>query len=101
MDKKGFSLIEVIIASSILLIIVFSFAALLSTSFAGIFGAGRNSRTLFEAQQELEAAIAAGSSTPGTDPLTVTFPSASVTVTVIGRNHQDSSGKLSVFLPNR
>jgi prepilin-type N-terminal cleavage/methylation domain-containing protein len=97
MDKKGFSLIEVIIASSILLIIVISFAALLSTSFAGIFGAGKNSRALFQAQQEIETVIVKGLA-PGIDTLRVTFPST--TVTVSGSVYEGSSGKLRVFLPN-
>jgi len=58
--EKGFALIELIIAMTILLIIIFSFTTLFTTSFSGIFGAGDRSEALFKAQEKIDREISSG-----------------------------------------
>ncbi len=59
-QQKGFTLVELLIAISILMVIIFSFTLLFTTSFSGIFGAGRKSEALFRAQEEMDNKIASG-----------------------------------------
>jgi prepilin-type N-terminal cleavage/methylation domain-containing protein len=54
-NDKGLSLVEVLVAITILLIIVIVFAALFNTSIRGIISSGDRSSTLFDLQKDLEA----------------------------------------------
>ncbi len=52
--EEGFTLVEVLIATLILLIVVIAFTNLFTTSYLGITGSGERSETLFELQKHLE-----------------------------------------------
>lgn len=54
-SDKGLSLVEVLVAITILLMIVIVFTTLFNTSIRGIFSSGDRSSTLFELQKDLEA----------------------------------------------
>lgn len=83
-NKAGFTLVEVIVSVAILSIIIFAFSILFTTSFTGIFNAGRKSEALFKVQEEMDKRIAEGlsndfdSSNP--DQLTIQFDHRTVTV---------------------
>jgi len=83
-NKAGFTLVEIIVSVAILSIIIFAFSILFTTSFSGIFSAGRKSEALFKVQEEMDKKIAEGlsnnfdSSNP--DQLTIEFDYRTVTV---------------------
>ncbi|MCW3490305.1 prepilin-type N-terminal cleavage/methylation domain-containing protein [Dethiobacter alkaliphilus] len=56
-NQKGLTLIEVVIAMFVLSIMVLTLTALFTSSFSGIFTAGRRSSTQFLVQEEVERAI--------------------------------------------
>ncbi len=101
--EKGFSLIEVIVAVSILLIIISAFSLLFTNSFSGIFTAGRQSRSLFQAQEEIDNAIAGGTGNSGGDILVVNFDYRTVEIDgqeiIINYEYEGRSNNLYYFLP--
>ena len=72
-SEQGFTLVEVIVALAILMIIVFAFTQLFTTSFSGIFVAGRKSESLFNVQADMDNAINDGVITDGGSTLVVPF----------------------------
>lgn len=56
MHHKGFSLIEVIVAISVLLIVVIAFGPLISQGFDQVFRAGRQAQAINEAEEMVESA---------------------------------------------
>jgi len=58
LDNNGFALIELVVGIFILCILVVpAYAVLFSSSHDGVYSAGRQSSTLFEAQKKIENAI--------------------------------------------
>ncbi len=53
-DQGGFTLIEVIVALSIIMIVLFAYTLFFTSSFEGIFRAGKKSEALFSAQEAIE-----------------------------------------------
>lgn len=104
LNELGFSLVELLIAMVILAVIILSFTALFSSSFSGIFTAGRKSKALFEAQDELEQKIIGGTSL--STLLTVTFSDSS-TITIPGELitgdvlYEGNTGAVTTFIPQR
>lgn len=102
--QKGFTLIEVIVAVAILMIIVFSFTLMFTTSFSGIFRAGHKSRALFETQDEMDNKIA-GNLNSGVDSISVQFDQ--IAITVVGEikevtyEYEGRNGVLYYFLPEQ
>lgn len=100
----GLTLIEILIGLAILAVMALSFTALFTSSFAGIFSAGRKSTALFQAQQQMEQKIAGGTS--GNTPLTITLPDLT-TIQVQGEilsvpySYEDKTGTIISFIPIR
>jgi len=104
--QEGFTIIEVILASLILVIIIFAFMTISTSSITGIFGAGRKSSALFEAQDYMDNSIDAG---PGQDVVEETtheigFNGTQITVSGevkgIDYNYENHSGTLYYFYPD-
>jgi len=68
-NQEGFTLVEIIVALTILMIFLFSFMTLFTTSITGIFGAGEKTSALFTAQKDMDNAIDGG---PNNDEAVVT-----------------------------
>ncbi|MBF7082134.1 prepilin-type N-terminal cleavage/methylation domain-containing protein [Desulfallas sp. Bu1-1] len=112
-NKKGFSILEVLVAISILVIIVFTFTTLFSAGFSGIFSAGRKSEALYKVQKEMENAIINKSGNNVTDgTISISFPSLTDPITVTGKfvicdqTYTDSNGNertvtITSFVPNQ
>jgi len=66
--QDGFTLIEIILSALILMVFIFAFMTLSTSSITGIFGAGHKSSALFEAQEDIDNAINEGLS--GDEPET-------------------------------
>jgi len=104
--EEGFTIIEVLIALTILVIIIFSFTTLYTTSFTGIFRAGDKSEALFDLQEEIDNAIAEGPSSEFEEAtLTIKFDNEEVTVSGkpkhIVQEYEDRSVDLFYFLPDQ
>lgn len=103
-SQKGFTLIEVVVALAILVIIVFSFTIMFTSSFSGIFRAGHKSRALFEAQEEMDNKIA-GNMNSGANAITVQFDQIDVTVDgeikEVTYEYEGRNGVLYYFLPEQ
>lgn len=72
-DSKGFTLVEVLVAMSILMLVVFAYTALFTSSFEGIFRAGEKSEGLFLAQKNIENLVAIREAGTG-QVLDINFP---------------------------
>ena len=70
--KKGFTLIEIILAIAILAILIIAFTPSFMTAFRWITDAGKNSATMYNSQNVLENLIVAGT-IETSDRLTLTF----------------------------
>ncbi|QZY56983.1 type IV pilus modification PilV family protein [Crassaminicella profunda] len=103
-DKKGFTLIEIIISLAILGIIVVSFTTTFTSSFSGIFSSGKKSQALHQAQIQMDRKI--NSVTTGSDTLNIKFLGISQ-ITVLGKKeivnveYKDHNVSLTTFIPNR
>ena len=93
-SEKGFTLVEVLVAIFILMIVIFAFTGLFTTSFVGIFSAGNKSNALYGAQADMEENIT-GYDNTSTDSLVIPF-SSPITLTgkyvTINKTYTDSSG---------
>ncbi len=56
--NNGFTLIEVVVAMSIIMIVIFAYTMLFTNSYEYIFKAGEKSESLFSAQQNIEYLVA-------------------------------------------
>jgi len=101
-NKKGFTLVELIISIAIISILVVSFLPLFSTSFKWIADAGRKSDALFNSQDVSEEKILQGADT-NSDNLNFNFTysdgSGSVNVNMDGEYVQN--GTIHMFVPNK
>ena len=113
-NKKGFTLIEMIISLAILAILAAAFLGVFTSGYSGILSAGKYSQTGYVGQRAMENRIAgisvAGipnvtSSTVSNASVSINFGVAS-TVTVTGKieliNCDDGKHKveLATFIPN-
>ncbi|QEK12128.1 type II secretion system protein [Crassaminicella thermophila] len=57
-NKKGVTLVEIIVSIAILGIILTSITTLFSSTFTGVFSAGKKSKAIHKAQMEMEQYIA-------------------------------------------
>jgi len=102
MREEGFSLVEVLVALAVLTIIIFAFTTLFTSSFSGIFRAGRKSASLYEAQAALDHVIEQGTASTAAE---VTILFGSIAVNVKGEEvteeyqYEDRTGQLVYFLP--
>ncbi len=96
----GLSLLETIIALSVMAFIVISFSLLFANNYKIINNSGQKSATNYTNQSSMENYIAQGST--GTDPLPMTFKkedgSEPIQITVTGSTY--SAGTLTSFLPS-
>ncbi|MCR3921441.1 MAG: type II secretion system GspH family protein [Firmicutes bacterium] len=101
-QNQGFFLIELIVASMILLILVLAFTSLLTGSFTGIFRAGRKSQDLYYAQELIDKAILDG--TTSEQELKITINGTLHTVLgekVIVGEDEGLDVTITTFLPKR
>lgn len=101
---KGFTLIEVLVALSILLIISIAFLTLFASSYSDIAVSGMKNKGLYEVQQMIEQTISSG--TPNGDKeLIISFPGVPQPVKVSGSIQseevtvRDKNISISVFVP--
>jgi prepilin-type N-terminal cleavage/methylation domain-containing protein len=101
--ENGFSLVEVILAISILLIVVAAFTLLFTTSFSGIFTAGRKSKSLFEAQELVDNLIGGDANYQYDSLLVIEFDQRTIAIEgeeiSVEYQYEDRYGDLNYFLP--
>ncbi|GAB6182086.1 hypothetical protein JCM14036_34050 [Desulfotomaculum defluvii] len=106
---KGFTLMEIMIAMSVIAIIIAAFAPLLSSSYSAIFSAGRQSNTLYTIQQKLESDIA-GYDNTGEETLNLYFTNFTLNVQgakiIKNEKYTESNGqertiKVETFVANK
>jgi prepilin-type N-terminal cleavage/methylation domain-containing protein len=85
-SRSGFTLIELLVALFILSIVITAFTALLSSSYANIFTAGRKSTALYEAQKKIETAISNG--TTENETLRIIFDGVGREIKVTGKEYE-------------
>ncbi len=100
-QDSGFTLVEVLVAISILLIVAAAMAGLFTGSFQGVVSSGERSEALFELQKQAEQDLA--SADIGSDIIKIEF----VDVSISGRQgtlrRSFSNGKevvINVFIPD-
>lgn len=109
-NKKGFTLIEIVVAMAILFLISIGFISLFSFSVGAIFGAGDKSEKIFDAQGRVDNAIEVDdpSSIEGVTSedknITIDFPDADDLVVegeklVIEYEYNDHISHITYFLP--
>lgn len=103
----GFTIVEVLVALAILMIIIFSFTLLFTSSFSGIARAGKVSEELFRAQKDMDNKIVEADVSEDVSEIEIIFPGENLDpVTVDGRikqvpyQHEERSGTLFYFLPD-
>ena len=105
-SNRGFSLVEIIVAMTVLLIVIFAFSTIFTFAFGGIFSQGRKSEALYEVQKDLEALYEAQESGDG-NTLEIRFDSAddvSVDGEEVEQNYtyeEDKTGIIYTFIPNK
>lgn len=105
-NHRGFTIVEILVALSILSLVIFSFSPLISNSFSNIFTAGRKSNALYQAQKQMENKFAQGT-TEDTSIQTISFPYISDEISVKGKQEQVTysyeghSGTLIAFITNK
>ena len=103
-DHRGFTLVELLVALSILLIISVAFLTLFVNSYWDITRSGIKNRGLYEAQQSIEQAISTDYSGDETE-LNISFPGIDDPITIEGvivTEDVDVKGKkssVSIFIP--
>lgn len=107
-NRRGFTLVEILVALSILSIIIFSFAPLISSSFSNIYTAGRKSDALYQAQEQMENKLVEEiTEDKELTELTITFQEISEEITVNGTEEQFTytydghSGILTAFIAKK
>ena len=104
--KDGFTLIETVVAMLILSIIVAAYIALFTTSYGGIFSAGRKSEAIYDAQKVTDNHFANGT-TLESDSLTVTFSDTSKNFIVKGKKqettiqYEEKDITITSFIPKK
>lgn len=101
--ENGFSLVELVLAISILLIVVAAFTLLFTTSFSGIFTAGHKSKSLFEAQELVDNLISGGANYQFDSLLVIEFDQRTIAIEgeeiSVDYQYEDRQGDLYYFLP--
>ncbi len=106
--EEGFTLTEIMVALAVLTIIIFAFTTLFTSSFSGIFRAGRKSASLYAAQKEMDHKIAQGTDvSPGEEQeMTPTIIFDQITIDDVSGErleilyeYEERSGTLVYFLP--
>jgi len=105
-NKKGFTIVEVLVAMALLSLAAVAFIALMSFSVSSIFLAGEKSEKIFDAQGEIESEISA--QTPsGDDEVKINFPGAADDLTITGEKleityeYNGGSSSIIYFLPTK
>lgn len=99
--EKGFTLIEVLIAMSILTIIITAYMGLFTNSYVSIFSTGRKSEAIYTAQEKI-----ADSDYTAVDnnPLSIEFGSKTITIngeTVVSDEEYDNKKvMITMFIPD-
>lgn len=102
--KKGFTLVEVIVAVVILLILATGFIPLINQGFGAIFRAGRLAQALQEAETRLVEARN-GVDPNGAEPVSITFSGVADPVEanghelVVGLDFEGESSSITFFSP--
>lgn len=109
--KEGLALVELVVAILILAVIILAFTTLFGDSYANIFTAGRKSRALYQAQEELEIKIRTGTAQDNmfaiTLPTGTTLPNGSGVLTVPGElvtgdyTYEGKTGTVTTFIPKK
>lgn len=105
-NKKGMTLIEIIVALAILGILSVSFLTLFTMGFMGIAGAGHRSRAQYDAQMKVEEDLNPVAAVPGIEVLKINIPGYGE-ATVSGSLETESTvvnGKrvnITFFKPNK
>lgn len=103
-NNNGFTLVEVLIALTILFIISSAFLALFVNSYEGITTSGMKNKELYQIQEKLEQAIASGDSFEEKE-LIISFPDIEQPIKVLGSIQRekviigDKKLAISVFIP--
>ena len=71
--QDGFTILEIIIAIAVLMIFLFAFMTLSTSSIGGIFGAGEKSSALFDAQRRVDREIDDGPASGNVVNLSIKF----------------------------
>lgn len=102
-QQEGFTLVEILVAIAIMMIVVFSFTLLFTSSFTWIFDAGDKSEALFKAQEKMDNKIAGGIITTDGEPMVVEFLYESVTVhgetKEVDHPYEERNITLNYYLP--
>lgn len=100
--ENGFSLIEVLVALAVLAVVIVTFTALFTSSFAGISIAGDKSVELYNAQTEMDDAIARGALSDNDTvqiDFSLTLLNISGEIVSVDYEYEERSGTLVYFLP--
>jgi len=108
-NKKGFTIVEVLVAMALLSLAAVAFIALMSFSVSSIFLAGEKSEKIFDAQGEIESEISAQMPS-GDDEVKINFTGAftdadDLTITgeklEITYEYNGGSSSIIYFLPTK
>ncbi len=105
-ENKGFTIVEVLIAMSLLSIVAIAFITMMTFSVSSILVAGEKSEQMFEAKGEIEKKISA--QTPsGYDQVNIHFPNEVNDLTIKGEKleinyeYDGKAGSITYFLPKK
>lgn len=105
-NKKGFTIVEVLVAMALLSLAAVAFIALMSFSVSSIFLAGEKSEKIFDAQGEIESEISAQLPS-GDDEVKINFPDSADDLTITGEKleityeYNGGSSSIIYFLPTK
>lgn len=102
-QENGFTLVEILVAFSILMIVIFSFTLLFTSSFTWIFDAGAKGEALYKAQEEMDNEIAGGIISLDQEPMTIEFTNIVISVKgetkQIEHQYEERNVTITYFLP--